>query len=64
MAVEFKFRFIKIMGKGMFFCTNTLVKEDLVRAKQGYYEDIIDLENGCWYNAETNTWELLDGDKV
>lgn len=56
-----KKRFIKIIADKTFFAVQTLTKEDLVRVKEGYYDSILDLELGTWYNPENNTWEFVEG---
>ena len=43
--------------------SNTLIKEDLGRLKDGRVDAILDLENWKQFNPETNTWDDIPGDK-
>lgn len=56
-----KYRYLKTIGS-VIWGTNNLTREDLVRLKDGQYENIIDLEQSKTFNADFNKWEDIKGD--
>lgn len=56
------YRYIKI-GGSVVWGTNNLTKDDLIRAKNGGYDVILDIVEMKTFNADDNAWEDIEGDK-
>lgn len=55
-----KYKYLKISGD-LVWGTNELTKDDLIRAKAGGYEVIINLEDFTQYDPEENIWKEVEG---
>jgi len=57
-----KWRYLKI-GGGIIWGTNNLTRDDLVRRKNGGYDNIIDLQEGTEFDPDENAWVAIKGDE-
>jgi hypothetical protein len=57
-----KYRYLKISGDKVFWGTNVLSREELIRLKDGFYESIIDLLEMTYFDVDTNQWVAIEGD--
>lgn len=57
-----KYKYLKITSSDLIWGTNALTRGDLIRAKNGAYEVILNLEDMTRYDPEANEWKPVDGE--
>lgn len=56
-----KYSHLKINGS-LIWGTNELTRDDLIRLKQRSYDCIIDVQEGKYFDVETNSWKEIEGE--
>lgn len=57
-----KFKYLTSQGNFL-WAKNHITKETLQMVKDGRYENLIDIENGTYFDSESNSWKEIEGDK-
>lgn len=58
------YRWVKVRVGNSHWGTNNLTVNDLVQLKNGFYEAIIDMQEGTYYDPEQNDWIKISGESL